>query len=43
MFLHVNAVDHESIGRFALPIDGKVPRVEIAGWVDASRDACHDD
>ena len=36
-------VHHESVRRFALAVDRNIPGIQIAGRIDGSRDARHDD
>ncbi len=43
VLLHVDSVDHEAVGGFALAVDGEVAGVGVAGGVDAAGDAGHDD
>jgi len=43
VLLDVDSVDHEAVGGFALAVDGEVAGVCVAGGIDATGDASHDD
>ncbi len=43
VLLHVDTVDHEAVGGFALAVDGEVAGVGVAGGVEAAGYTSHDD
>ena len=43
VLLHVDSIDHEAVGGFALAVDGEVAGVSVAGGIDTAGDAGHDD
>ena len=42
VLLHIDGVYHESVGRFALAIDGNVSGIRVARRIDGARHARHD-